>query len=314
MPARHFVFRPHRLVLWGWVCLAPCGLVRAGELKVDINRDSKNLDQVTETGYTKWSQDSTGGATTGTAAVTRSFTSATGETINISFSQTTNSASRGGTGLLSNWYQVGAQGTAKLVSDGLTVAPATLGTGGEIQMTITGLSPGHHTLLTYHNHWDALTAGTLGPIDVYLNGTLAVDNLQPTVRATNNAAAPVAYLEFDVTSTNEVTTILFAAETNTSASVTIKNPIINGFEIDTPNSARTANTPSPADGDGHVDADSRTARLSWGAATAGNAVSHNVYFGTNQAAVKCATPASAEFKGNQSDPSYAAVVPSSRLA
>jgi hypothetical protein len=26
---------------------------RAGELKVDINRDTKNLDSVTETGYTK---------------------------------------------------------------------------------------------------------------------------------------------------------------------------------------------------------------------------------------------------------------------
>src|SRR5438093_7067597 len=94
--------------------------VRAGELKVDINRDSKNLDSVTEVGYTKWSQDTTGGATTGTNAATKSFTSATGETITISFSQTATSASRGGTGLLSNWYQTGAQGTARLVSDGLT--------------------------------------------------------------------------------------------------------------------------------------------------------------------------------------------------
>ena len=74
---------------------------------------------------------------------------------------------------MTNWYQIGAQGTAKLVSDGFTAAPATLSTGGQIEMTITGLSPGRHTLLTFHNHWDALAAGTLGPIDIFVNGLLA---------------------------------------------------------------------------------------------------------------------------------------------
>ena len=83
-----------------------CGFLRcfaavdAGELKVDINRDTKNLDSVTEVGYTKWSQDTTGGATSGTAAATKTFTTATGETVTISFSQTVISQSRGGTGLL----------------------------------------------------------------------------------------------------------------------------------------------------------------------------------------------------------------------
>ena len=282
-----------------------CGLVlavagaNAGELKVDINRDTKNLDSVTEVGYTKWSADTTGGATTGLNVATKTFTTLSNETVTVGFSQTAVSQSRGGTGLLSNWYQIGAQGTARLVSDGLTVAPATLATGGQIQMTITGLFPGHHTLLTYHNHWDALVAGTLGPMDVFLNGTQVVDNLQPTIRAANNAAAPTAYLDFDVASTNDVTTIVFAAETNTVGSVTIKDPMINGFEIDTPNSTRIANTPSPADGDEHVNADTGSAMLSWFTATASNAVSHAVYFGTNFATVKNATAISPEFKTNQ---------------
>ena len=293
-----------RNIFWlgGFVSLA----LHAGELKVDINRDTKNLDSVTETGYTKWSQDTTGGAATGTNAATKTFTTASNETVTVGFSQTPVSQSRGGSGLLSNWYQVGAQGTAKLVSDGLTVAPATLATGGQIQMTVSGLFPGHHTLLTYHNHWDALAAGTLGPIDIFLNGTQVVDNLQPTIRATNTAAAPVAYLEFDVASTNDVTTVIFAAETNTVGSVTIKDPTINGFEIDTPNSMRIANTPVPADGDEHVNADSGSATLSWSAASASNAVSHDIYLGTNLAAVKNATHAAAEFKGNQPGVSYAA--------
>ena len=267
-------------------------------MKVDINRDSKNLDSVTEVGFVKWSQDSTGASATGTAAVSKSFTSSTGENVIVSFAQTALSQSRGGTGLLSNWYQTGAQGTARLVSDGLTVAPANLGTGGEVVMAITGLSAGRHTLLTYHNAWDALAAGSLGPLDVFLNGTQVVDNLQPTIRAASNALAPVAYLEFDVAGPATVTTIRFSAETTAAPAATIRNVMINGFEIDTPNSTRIAQAPMPADGDEHVDADTGSATLTWSPPSAGNAASYDLYFGTDRTAVKNATRAAPEFRGN----------------
>jgi hypothetical protein len=297
-------FHHLELFLFIWALAA---VARAGELKVDINRDSKNSATETEVGYVKWSQDSTGGAASGTNPVTKSFTSATGESVTVSFAQTALSASRGGTGLLSNWYQVGAQGTAKVVSDGLTVAPANLGTGGEMVMTITGLSAGAHTLLTYHNAWDALAAGSLGPMDIFVNGAQVVNNLQPTIRAATNSAAPVAYLEFDVAGPAAVTTILFSADTTAAPSATIRNVMINGFEIDTPNSTRTAQSPSPVDGDEHVDADAGSTLLSWSAPTAGNAVSYDVYFGTSQSAVKTATRTSTEFRGNQPGMSYTAL-------
>jgi autotransporter-associated beta strand protein len=286
-----------------WVMMTA---VRAGEVKVDINRDSKNSAAETEVGYVKWSQDTTGGAATGTNPVTKSFTSTTGEPVTVSFAQTALSASRGGTGLLSNWYQTGAQGTAKLVSDGLTVAPANLGTGGEMVMTIIGLSAGPHTLLTYHNAWDALAAGSLGPMDIFVNGVQVVNDLQPTIRAATNAAAPVAYLEFEVAGPTAVTTILFSADTTAAPSATIRNVMINGFEIDTPNSTRIAQAPLPADGDEHVDADAGSTLLSWSAPTAGNATSYDVYLGTSRTAVKDATRASVEFRGNQADMSYPA--------
>lgn len=280
-----------------------CGPVCAGELKVDINRDSKNTAAETETGYTKWSADTTGGASSGLTAVTKSFTSATAESITVSFAQTATSQSRGGTGLLSNWYQTGAQGAAKIVSDGLTVAPANLTTGGEIQMTVTGLSAGRHTLLTYHNVWDAASSlVSLAPIDIYVNDVLTVDNLQPTIRAATNTAAPIAYLEFDVADTSTVTTIRFSAETTSTA--TTKNVMINGFELDTPNTTRIANTPSPSDADEHVDADSGSTVLSWSAALTGNSVSRDVYFGTSLTAVQTATRTSPEFKGNQTGLTY----------
>ena len=144
--------------------------LHAGELRVDINRDANNTAAVTENGYTRWSPDSTNGAASGTNAFSRSFTTATGENVTITFAQTVASAAAGGTGLLSNWFKSGAEGTAKLVSDGLTVAPANFAGGGQLRMTITGLSAGNHTLLTYHNAWDSLAAGTLGPHGVRLDG------------------------------------------------------------------------------------------------------------------------------------------------
>jgi hypothetical protein len=292
------------------VALLIVSSLRAGELRVDINRDSKNSPSVTETNYVQWSTDSTNAAATGTAAVSRSFTTSTGENVTVTFAQTAASATAGGTGLLSNWYQTGAQGTAKLVSDGLTVAPANLATGGQLRMTITGLAAGAHTLLTYHNAWDALTAGSLGPIDVSVNGALVIDNLQPSIRAATNIASAIGYLNFSVSGPTDTAVFLFAADpTAGGATVTIRNAMINGFEIDTPNANRVAYNPSPADADEHVDADSGTVTLAWTPALAGDTASHDVYFGTDRATVKAAIRASGEYLGNQTAASTSVTVP-----
>ena len=74
-----------------------------------------------------------------------------------------------------------------------------------------------------------------------MNGTLAVDDLQPTIRAATDAAAPIAYLEFDVAGPDTVTTDPLFRGNQYLRFRTIKNPVINGFEIDTPNSTRIAN-------------------------------------------------------------------------
>lgn len=273
----------------------------AGELKVDINRDGKNSASTTATGYTQWTTAASGGtASTGTAAITQSFTTATGEAVSVSLSMTPAAQSAGGTGLTYTYFATGTTTTGqKLVSDGVTVAPAVANAGGQLQMTLTGLSPGTHTLLTYHNAGDSAVLpnglGTMAPIKVYLNGTLAT-TLTPSIRSTD-IATPIAYLEFTVASTASVTTVLFAADTTATANT--KNVVLNGFEIDTPNSTRIANTPSPADADEHVDADAGSATLSWSPALAGSVASHDVYFGTNLSAVKTATRASAAYLGNQ---------------
>lgn len=274
----------------------------AGELKVDINRDGKNTLAKTATGYIQWTTASTGGtSSSGTTPITQSFPIAsTGETITVSLAKTAQSA--GDAGLTFTYYDAGTQiDGQKLVSDGITVSPAVGNTGGQIQMTITGLQAGEHSLLTFHNAGDAASAlGTMAPVKVYLNGAY-VTTMTPSIRSTD-VATPTVYLNFTTSATSDITTVRFEADTTSSA--TTKNVVINGFEIDTPNSTRIAHTPSPADADEHVNADTSSTALSWLQPTAGNAASFDAYFGTDKNAVKSATRASSEFKGNQTSLSY----------
>lgn len=290
------------------VCLLAFGVAvaSAGELKVDINRDGKNTSAQTAQGYVQWTTDATGGtSSTGTTPITRSFVvPSTAETVTVSFAMTAAAQSAGGTGLT---YTYDATGTTtegqKLVSDGVTVDPRLGNVGGEILMTVTGLDAGDHSLLTFHNVGDSPTdpaLGSLAPIEVFLNGSY-VTTFTPSIRSTD-VATPTVYLNFTTSSPSDVTTVLFAADSSSGA--TTRNAVINGFEIDTPNSTRIANTPSPADGDEHVDADSGGMTLSWLPDTAGVAVSHDIYFGTSLPAVKDGTHASPEFKGNQAGTTY----------
>ena len=300
-PHRHL---PRALLLGALIAAAP--FAHAGELKVDINNAARNQVVNTEPGYTMWSSiipsGNPGTTITGTAPVTQNFTTVTGE--NVSFGATPTSIQRGGTGIIANWFQVGVQnGTSKLAGDGIGAGPVNAVAGGELEMKISGLSAGDHTLLTYHNAVDNPATNFFGPIDIYVNGVLTVASLQQTIRAPNNLAAATAYIEFSVTGPADVVTILFSAQVNPTVSLPVgvnlrRAPFINGFEIDTPNFARIANTPYPADFDEHADADNGLT-LTWGSALSGNIASHDVYFGTDKLAVKNATRTSPEYKGNQ---------------
>ncbi|HEY1791225.1 MAG TPA: T9SS C-terminal target domain-containing protein [Verrucomicrobiae bacterium] len=278
-------------------------LVHAGPLKVDINRgDSKNTSGATASGYVPWSTSTDGSSTTsaGTSPITESFLiPSTGENVSISLAMTAAAQSAGGTGITYTYYSQVTTPGWQLASDGVTVAPQDNNQGGQIQMTITGLNPGAHTLLTYHNAGDAPSAlGTLAPIKVYLNGDY-VTSVTPSIR-TNDLNTPTVYLNFTTASTNDVTTVLFAADTTSSA--TTKNVFLNGFEIDTPNVRYQANTPYPANGDEHANCDNSTVLMEWTPAL--TAVSNDVYVATDSNSVINATRASPAWKGTQTTTNY----------
>ncbi|HTB84730.1 MAG TPA: hypothetical protein VK742_13830 [Candidatus Sulfotelmatobacter sp.] len=281
----------------------PVCVACAGPLKVDINRgDSKNTAGATAPGYVQWSTNTDGSSTTssGTNAITGSFiVPSTGENVVVALSVTPAAESAGGTGITYTYYSQVTTAGWQLCSDGVTVAPQDNNQGGQMQMTITGLNGGSHTLLTYHNAGDAPSAlGTLAPIKIYLNGNY-VTSVTPSIR-TNDLNTPTVYLNFTTVSSNDVTTVLFAADTTTGA--TTKNVFLNGFEIDTPNARYQANTPYPANGDEHVNCDNTTVEMQWVPAL--TAVSNDVYVATDSNSVLSATHASAAWKGTLSSTNY----------
>ncbi|MCC4921243.1 T9SS type A sorting domain-containing protein [Flavobacterium chungbukense] len=249
-------------------------------VKIDFDQSGRPKAEVNDPDYSTW--------------VVASGNTSTYNENGVTFTVTR--VGSNGDALGTNWYKAGIQAPyyARLVSDGLTVKGTTANLGAQIELKISGLTTGEHTFLAFFNAVDSPSGNNFSPIDISINGNLVVDNLIPTVRALKTADAKSVYLKFQATTGTDVV-ILMAAET--SGTENIKNIMFNGFELNTPNIFYQATNPNPKQNDEHVELVSGGKLLQWTAAA--NAVSHNVYFGTDQAAVNAATTSSPEFKGNQ---------------
>ncbi|MFC0778012.1 T9SS type A sorting domain-containing protein [Flavobacterium sp. HJSW_4] len=270
-------------VMAAMICLiAPANKIFAQNpiVKIDFDQAARPKAEVNDPDYTAW--------------VIASGNTSTYTENGVTFTMTR--VGNNGDALGTNWYKAGIQAPfyARLVCDGLTVKGTTANLGAQIELKISGLATGEHTLLAFFNNVDSPTTNTFSPVDISVDGNLVVDNLIPTVRATKTADAKSTYLRFQATAGTDVV-ILMAAET--SETENIKNFILNGFELNTPNIFYQATNPNPKQNDEHVELTSSGKLLQWTAAA--NAVSHNIYFGTDQAAVNNAATSSPEFKGNQ---------------
>ena len=253
----------------------------ASVVKVDFDMSGRNSSEVTEPNYVPWV----------VSGVSSKDTTISGVKIKVA-------KGSAGSNLKANWYKVSVQSPsyAKLVGDGIIVEDGN--SGGEISLTFSNLAAGTHSLLTYLNNVDDLSSTTYSNIDVYVNGTKQV-TVKPLVRALSTADAATAYVTFNVSGTSASTVITFKPGT----SATFKNVTLNGFELDVPNAAAQANSPSPSDFDMHAPHDNGSLTLSWAAAK--SAVKHQVYFGADSAAVESATTSTmALYKGEQTGTSY----------
>jgi hypothetical protein len=246
-------------------------------VKVDLNMSGRSESEVHEPGYFPWV------ITNGKSDVLLTD----GLTVELS--------AKGDGILKTNWYKAGMP-AARLVSDGVLVADIPDGSENvSVELKLSGLPAGKHTLLTYHNQVDNPATNTFAPIDIYFNGQLQKAALAPTVRAESNALAAKCYLEFTVAD-GEAAVFEFRIVASSGASN--KTVIINGFEVGTSNADAQATAPFPADRDEHADADSGALTLRWAAAD--GAVSHEIYFGTDRQAVEAADKNHPAYRGHLS--------------
>ncbi len=248
--------------------------VQGPSLRVDFSQTGRKESEVGKYGYLFWNDYAS--------------TSLTAE--GVTFSLAANGGN--GDGLKSAWYKAGIA-EAKLVSDAVCVAGGE--SGASISLTISGLASGEHSLLAFLNNIDSPESNTFAPINIYVDGKLAVSGIQPTVRAKQDADAQTAYFTFEATAGKDVV-VVFEADKESIA--TNKNVMLCGIELNTPNIKEQATKPYPADADEHIDADNGSAVLSWEAAP--NALLHRVYFAENEADLAQKTA----FKGEQKETTF----------
>lgn len=158
-----------------------------------------------------------------------------------------------------------------------------------LRLELSGLPDGTHSIRTWHACCDRNV--TNSSLTVKINGTTAASGVKCPTNPQNSDDAGTAFGTFTGTSA----TIEITAEGNGTLNV----PWLNAFEIDGADPFHSISRIVPADQEAHADV---SQGLSW---TAGaDAASHNVYIGTDFAAVRAATTSSPEFKGNVKDPAF----------
>lgn len=261
------------------VPLVPVSGTAGPRLRIDLDMSGRPTSEVTEIGYTAW-------PVTEGATLSGMF-----EGVTFTFAST----GPNGSGVAATWSKaaVNAPHYARLGGDGITATGGDAGAA--LTLTIRGLPAGKHTLLSYHNVPSNVESAA--PLDVLVNGVQSA-KVEQSQGALANAEVPTAYVTFEASAGSDVA-IEFRAQPTNAAS---QNVVVNGFELDAPDASKQATSPTPANNDEHVDADSGPLSLSWKAAP--QSVSHDVYFGDDVGALASAGRNSPLFKGNQPGTSF----------
>jgi hypothetical protein len=198
-------------------------------------------------------------------------------------------AGSAGIGLAGDWWKAGIDYRATLTSGGVFIDGGDHG--GQLELVIHGLTPGKHTIVTYHN---ALWRKPISPFDVYVNDQVKLKDVAPSTQVTARDDGATAYVEIDAKDGRDVV-LRFVPD----GSQPIDNIFLNGFEIDRPDPHRQALKPFPADDDEHA---IENVELGWQSAK--SAIVHDIYLGNDAARVAAATHDSNEFIGRQETAKY----------
>lgn len=268
------------------------GMAQAPMVKVDFNMENRTELEVNESGYTPWFM----------ARVHTDSKTVNGVTFTLTaIGPNANSAFR------ANWNKANVQNPIymRLVGDGIRIDNDTMlkysGKSAIIELKVKGLPIGKHTLQTYHNTYENTATYSLAPMNIYLNDVLQYSNIKRSILVTKKADATVVLTTMIVTQAGQDMVLKFEADPTfvpESGKTADRNVIINGFELNTDDASKQANTPTPSDKDFHKTNNAGVDTLRWNAAMNGFAKSHNLYFGTDSAIVANATTSSTSvFKG-----------------
>ncbi|KAF1959116.1 family 1 polysaccharide lyase [Byssothecium circinans] len=141
-----------------------------------------------------------------------------------------------------------------------------------ITLTISGLSAGNHTLLAWHNAWDALNR--TAALSITADGISKAAGIKQSVRIDNIWEAASSYITFEAKANTEVK-IVFTPDSSGDG-----RAFLNGFEVDSPAIADQISFPTPQHRDERVDVSGGKVTASWRAAEAPN-TTYDVYLGTS---------------------------------
>ena len=261
-------------------------------IKIDLDQTGRPTAEVTEPGYTAWPLKTA--LADSLSIVHRNSSNEITDSVQIKFTR----IGEFGTNLRTNWYKAGIELKtyfSRLLCDGIYVDGGNAG--GKIEMRISNLKPGKHTVLAYINTVDNPATNTFSPVNVYYKDVLVAEKVKPGQRVTEFKNVQLVYIEVDAVAGEDVVVRFEADRTTTDA---WKNVMINGIEINTPNSLRQAQYPFPSNNNEHINiGPSKSVRLSWSKAL--TAAKSRVYFGQNREEVQNATTASSLYKGEQTD-------------
>lgn len=235
--------------------------------KIDFDMSGRSTSEVTTDGYTSW------------MVPQAADDSKTIDNVTIKVE-----ASRNANVLRSQWSKadVKSQGLM-LTGDGFTSyildnnnTPNQTNQVMGIKFTITGLSAGKHTIQAYHNGVNGYT--NLAPIDIYVNGTKVVDDLEQSANAQSLSAAAISYLTIDAREGENVV-IEYVSDPKNGITYGSSLVYINALIMNQINTQTQAQDPSPTNKDYHANADQGNITLNWKPSK--ESVQQQVYFGTS---------------------------------
>lgn len=242
-----------------------CALTAQGQ-KVDFDLGQRKLSEVNTPGYASWS----------VPQAASDVKSIGGVTLTIS-------ASGKSDVLRSQWNKNDVKQAGLLLTGDAVVAyaskegntPNVIDRPMQITVTITGLSAGRHTLQAYHNGVNGYE--NLAPLHVRVDGKMVLRGVKQSANAQTLEAAGTSYVSFEARR-NRPVVITFTSDPG-RGSYGSSLVYLNALVLDEPDVKAMAQSPVPASGDYHFDADGGMAELRW--MPGASAVRHHVYLGTS---------------------------------